>query len=69
MSSRVLRFSPILAHPKLDTLRDIPLAIYRDICLNDDRLNNIVVEGQRCVIKLHGQFTFFLTFNLLPRNV
>jgi hypothetical protein len=31
-----LRFSPILAHPKLDTLRDIPLAIYRDICLNDD---------------------------------
>ncbi|MFN7226329.1 MAG: hypothetical protein ACK5UY_03660 [Holosporales bacterium] len=37
MSSRVLRFSPILAHPKLDTLRDIPLAIYWDICLNDDR--------------------------------
>ncbi|MFN5588865.1 MAG: hypothetical protein ACK48P_03440, partial [Holosporales bacterium] len=36
MSSRVLRFSPILAHPKLDTLRDIPLAIYWDICLNDD---------------------------------
>lgn len=38
MSSRVLRFSPILAHPKLDTLRDIPLAIYWDICLNDDKL-------------------------------
>ncbi|MFN7226594.1 MAG: hypothetical protein ACK5UY_05035 [Holosporales bacterium] len=38
MSSRVLRFSPILAHPKLDTLRDIPLAIYWDICLNDDRV-------------------------------
>ena len=36
MSSRVLHFSPILAHPKLDTLRDIPLAIYWDICLNDD---------------------------------
>lgn len=48
MSSRVLRFSPILAHPKLDTLRDIPLAIYWDICLNDDtacylRLTSIFV--------------------------
>ncbi|MFN7226685.1 MAG: hypothetical protein ACK5UY_05505 [Holosporales bacterium] len=44
MSSRVLRFSPILAHPKLDTLRDIPLAIYWDICLNDDTIISFLLQ-------------------------
>ncbi|MFN7227197.1 MAG: hypothetical protein ACK5UY_08170 [Holosporales bacterium] len=52
MSSRVLRFSPILAHPKLDTLRDIPLAIYWDICLNDDK--EIHARAKDIFLLYHG---------------
>ncbi|MFN7226186.1 MAG: hypothetical protein ACK5UY_02925, partial [Holosporales bacterium] len=54
MSSRVLRFSPILAHPKLDTLRDIPLAIYWDICLNDDNAYTMIAK------------TYFFHYNAFP---
>ncbi|MFN7227200.1 MAG: hypothetical protein ACK5UY_08185, partial [Holosporales bacterium] len=51
MSSRVLRFSPILAHPKLDTLRDIPLAIYWDICLNDDIVLFINCPSRKAILE------------------
>jgi hypothetical protein len=47
-----LRFSPILAHPKLDTLRDIPLAIYRDICLNDDSIRPLTCVRSVSILEL-----------------